>query len=263
MNDNLERAARAFCSALEINPDIFVNIDHGDIASPGSFTRCGIEKWRYIQKGIIAALSELSYPTDKMIDSGMELLSNSVTPTRHRVRDLWGIMLSEITGGEKPKLHSTIQDWVSNIPLRQQGVLLLALRGPDGLPKEHPSKNIVRTLRACVMNSGREGVPMDLGQRFKTDSFMRMDLITSDHIWNIQCVSPFFDHLDQYNIHFYQHFIHAAAVLGFNHPIDEVKRRWQHFYLLGCSKLHMSPETEVQFTNRLKDGLRDEDIGQS
>lgn len=150
---------------------------------------------------------------------------------------------------------SVIQGWVSEIPLRQQGVLILALRGPDGIRKESPAKAIIRSLRACTMNSGRKGVPMESGEKFDGDSFMRMDLICDEQLWDF-AIGDFYSDIDEYNIHFLQHLLHAAAVLGFNYPNTEIRQRWLNFYQKGVRKLHMLPETREQFLWRLRDGIR-------
>lgn len=152
-------------------------------------------------------------------------------------------------------MPSVVQDWIANLPLRQQGVLLLALRGPDGTRKEGAAKPILRSLRACTMNSGRHGVPMEHGETFDGDAFMRMDLICDDDLWTAAS-KAFYDSIDEYNIHFFQHLIHACAVLGFNYPHASIARRWLDFYHHGVEKLHMIPETREQFTYRLRDGRR-------
>jgi len=153
-------------------------------------------------------------------------------------------------------MPSVLQDWMHNIPLRQQGVIILALRGPDGVRKESPAKAILRSLRACVMNSGRKGVPMERHEVFDGDSFMRMDLICDNKLW-AQALRDFYSSIDEYNIHFFQHLIHAAAAVGINHPDEQVRGNWWDFYTFGCHKLHVTPETKAQFTHRLRDGRRE------
>jgi hypothetical protein len=157
-------------------------------------------------------------------------------------------------------MASVIQDWVMGLPLRQQGVLLLALRGPDGSRKESPSKPILRTLRGCVLNAGRYGRPLELGEVMEGDSFMRMDLIAgaSGRTW-VDVTHDFYTTIDEQNVHFLQHLLHAAAVLGFGHRIEIVRERWLSFYHTGVHKLHMNPETKEQFTHRLRDGRRAEE----
>jgi hypothetical protein len=153
-------------------------------------------------------------------------------------------------------MTSVIQDWVSTIPLRQQGVIILALRGPDGTRKEHPAKAVIRSLRGCVMNSGREGRPMARGETFEGDSFMRMDLICDDTLWE-STMYGFFSEIDSYNLHFYQHLLHAAAAVGINHPDQQVRINWWEFYRRGCKKLHMECETPSEFIHRLRNGRRE------
>jgi hypothetical protein len=218
--------------------------------------------------------------------------------------------------------QSVLQDWTTGISLRQQGVLVLALRGPDGLTKESGCKNIVRSLRACVMNSGREGKPMADGTMWRNDPFMRMDLVIDDLEWYhateafLQDVDTynlhFFQHLihaaavcglhhphrtarnnwwrndpfmrmdlviddlewyhateaflqdvDTYNLHFFQHLIHAAAVCGLHHPHRTARNNWWRFYERCCKKLHVHPETPSELQHRLRDGIRTEEEEQA
>lgn len=151
---------------------------------------------------------------------------------------------------------SVLQDWVMEMPLRQQGVLVLALRGPDGIHKESPAKAVIRSLRGCAMNTGRLGVPLKLGERFEDDRFMCMDLIADAWAWKQTC-TDFFGSIDEHNIHFFQHLLHAAAVLGFNHPTPIVAQHWLDFYHQGVDKLHMKPETRDEFIYRLRNGKRE------
>ena len=37
-------------------------------------------------------------------------------------------------------MTNVLQDWVSDLPMMQQTVLLTAVRGPDGLPKYHAGR---------------------------------------------------------------------------------------------------------------------------
>lgn len=152
-------------------------------------------------------------------------------------------------------MPSVVQDWVTDLPLRQQGVLLLALRGPDGARKESPSKPIIRSMRALALNSGRLGVPMEPGETFKGDAFMRNDLNYDNAAWD-EASDAFFASIDELPLHFYQHFIHAAAVIGFNYPVPAVRQNWLNFYHRAADKLHFNPETAEQFAYRLRDGVR-------
>jgi hypothetical protein len=154
---------------------------------------------------------------------------------------------------------SVLQDWVNELPLRQQGVLVLALRGPDGARKEDVAKPLVRTLRALVMNSGREGKPMSLGVRWTDDPFMTTWHVADSQRWN-PVVDEFYGSIDQYNVHFLQHLWHAYAIVGINHPIPVIQARAWQVYVRGVHALHMFPETREQIEHRLRDGVRHEDM---
>jgi len=156
-------------------------------------------------------------------------------------------------------VKSVLQDWVMEISLRQQGVLILALRGPDGARKEDVAKPIVRALRALVMNSGREGKAMAMRVHWTDDPFMSTWAIGADdaHDW-AKIVKDFYGSIDQYNIHFLQHLWHAYAVVGMHHPDEIIKSRCWDVYLRGVHALHMYPETPKQIQHRLRDGIRDE-----
>jgi hypothetical protein len=171
----------------------------------------------------------------------------------------------EFTGGIQAKnkedlpCDSVLQDWVSTISLRQQGVLIIATRGPDGCAKEDPAKPLVRTLRALIMNTGRLGRPQELGTLWKDDTFMTTWWIADAIRWNA-VAKAFFDQWDSYNVHFLQHLMHGYGVLGANHPNELVKSGCWWFYEKCCRKLHVTPEIQEQLAHRLRDGIRhDED----
>lgn len=70
-------------------------------------------------------------------------------------------------------MPNVLQDWVQKLPYREQGVLVLALRGPDGVRKEHGAKNLVRAMRGCVMVPAT-GQPLMPGENMPEDNFMEM-----------------------------------------------------------------------------------------
>lgn len=157
-------------------------------------------------------------------------------------------------------MTSVLQNWVMDIPLREQGVLVLALRGPDGVRKEHGAKNIVRALRGCVMVTGATGQPLVPGMNLPDDSFMQMYRIghVDEGPWNEASIE-FFRCWDELNVHFLFHLLHAALVLGSRHPDTKIRNRWHEFYLRGCKKCHVNPESSSEMINRLKDGHKPDD----
>jgi hypothetical protein len=51
---------------------------------------------------------------------------------------------------------SILQDWVQSLGLRQQGVILTAIRGCDTAPKLDTAKALTRSLRECVGKGARQ-----------------------------------------------------------------------------------------------------------
>lgn len=54
-------------------------------------------------------------------------------------------------------MSSVLQPWVEDLSMMQQSVLLTAVRGPDALPKYHPSKFLLRWYRRCTLLSAMDG----------------------------------------------------------------------------------------------------------
>lgn len=159
----------------------------------------------------------------------------------------------------EPKIEfkPVLQDWVLRMSLRQQGVVILALRGPDGVRKEDPAKPIVRTLRALVMVTGRHGVAMAPGVIWRDDQFMSTLYINDDDSWGAT-VNAFADNWDSYNVHFLQHLRHAFAVVGIHYPHEPYRKRCWDFYTWSTEKTHDHPETKEEIMHRLRDGARKE-----
>jgi hypothetical protein len=269
----LEKLCRAMCESLQINPDELMN-DPAQAAEralvPGAIDLCinRYPRWRAMIPAVTAMLQEMKALPEKLVTEAIfESVKLSGYGSREVIMSSWRSLMDYfITGGDggeevvKPQpMGLKIQDWLAGISGRKQGVLLMALRGPDGFAKEHPCKDLIRTLRACVMKSGRSGSAMHLGEVYESDKFMRMDLISDDSLWR-ETKKKFFDSFDEYNTHFKLHVIHAAEVLGFEHPLWIVKSRWNEVYLEFCNRAHVNPETKEQFDERLKDGMRAEDL---
>ena len=154
-------------------------------------------------------------------------------------------------------MPNVLQDWTQEISTRQQGVLVIALRGPDGVRKEDPAKPIVRTLRGMVMNAGRTGKPVG-DEVWRDDPFMSTVHIRDEAQWAI-VTAEFFGQWDAYNVHFLQHLMHAYAVAGIHYPDIPVREKAWKFYERCCRKLHLPTEDPVEMVYRLRDGIREED----
>lgn len=143
--------------------------------------------------------------------------------------------------------------WFVNLPLQQQSVLFLAARGPDGVRKFHPCKDIQRAYRACVLKAAKFGRAMRWGE--KGDSFMTMDTIASGEQWAV-AVKAFFDSIDELPHHYLLHLMHGVEILGYKYPQRIIREIWNEFYLELVKDLHLNPETCVQMDYRLSDWNR-------
>lgn len=132
-------------------------------------------------------------------------------------------------------MKSVLQDWVMNLPLRHQGVLLTSVRGCDDEPKiwhsrgvaYSPGRRLTAFIRYCFMNPAD---PREVD--YEEGSFFRSDP-----------PSPFkpseFGHLPQ---HWYSHVMHGLEVIGYYHPILEIRYQAHSMYLEMVHNLHLCPE---------------------
>lgn len=148
------------------------------------------------------------------------------------------------------KATSVQPAWCLNLTLQQQSVLLLAARGPDGIPKSHSCKDVQRAYRASVLVAAKRGRELYYGE--KADTFMSLDMIADNDAWAEIC-KRFFDGIDQLPHHFIMHLMHGAEILGYKHPDIKMRIRWRGFYIDCCRDMHLEPETEEDMDERLND----------
>lgn len=153
------------------------------------------------------------------------------------------------------KDKSVQPEWCRKLPLQQQSVLFLAARGPDGIDKTHPCKDVQRAYRGTVFRAGRYGRCLYWGER--ADSFMSLDLFGQDLEW-ADIVKRFFLTVDSLPHHYLMHLLHGAQILGYKHPDEKFRKRWREFYERGVEDLHLHPETEEEMDARLADWERKE-----
>ena len=134
-------------------------------------------------------------------------------------------------------MKNVVQDWVGGLTLKQQTVVLSAIRGCDGAPKDDLSKPFVRALRATVLENAVDG----------ECSFM------GSYIDSAQ-TKAFLKALDPYPMHWLLHFTHAVECVGYGHPNLAVAAWWENLYLSICNALHFMPESLETWERRLVDG---------
>jgi hypothetical protein len=143
---------------------------------------------------------------------------------------------------------SVLLPWVEALPLMQQGVLLAAIRGPDGIYKDHPAKRLQRWYRRCVLRCAFTGAPFKDAFEPGGGSF------TGPCDVPLDSVATFYRQaLDELPHHYQGHVLHAAEVLGYKHPDVKTRAWWHWFYRLLVKDLHLNPETADQMDYRLGD----------
>lgn len=132
-----------------------------------------------------------------------------------------------------------IQDWLNDITWMQQGAIFASIRGCDGVPKEDASKVVIRGLRSVVLKPAQ-----------RTGSFLgKIPTRTKLH----EAAEHLISDLDHYPVHFLLHLIHAAEIIGYEHPEYVIGEFWLQFYFQLCHAMHMNYETKKQMKTRLTD----------
>jgi hypothetical protein len=142
--------------------------------------------------------------------------------------------------GKAESSRSVVKEWVAELPLKQQAVLLSAVRGCDGKPKEDPSKPLTRAFRSLLFH------PADTHPAI--GSFMNSGEPLTRSMDNF-----FTYELDSYPMHWLLHFAHACEIVGYKHPESEVRMNWIIVYRQICRSFHMNVETEKELDLRLGD----------
>lgn len=177
-------------------------------------------------------------------------------------------------------MTAVTQEWTHALPMMQQSVLLTAVRGPDGLPKYHPSKYLLRWYRRCVLLSAIDGRVLTDPFEPNGGSFTGPSVTQGprgysaggylrDGAWHgsgvgqewratwAQALDDWVDaylrSLDEVPHHFQMHFLHAAEIVGYKHPDPAIAGWWHGLYVRLVHDLHLRPESEKDLDDRLSD----------
>jgi len=165
--------------------------------------------------------------------------------------------------------RSTLQDWVMELTLMQQSVLLAAIRGPDGLDKNHVAKLLLRWYRRCILISAFDRQPIfnpyysgggsftgpSISDEPGTGKYKR-GIADTNPGWEqpmSELVKAYLSSCDEVPHHFHLHFMHGAEVLGFKHPWVPIRNWWYQTYATMANDMHLRPELMEQFEKRLGD----------
>lgn len=181
--------------------------------------------------------------------------------------------------------QSVVQRWANRLPFMQQSVLLTAVRGPDGLPKYHPSKYLLRWYRRCLLLSAMDGRVLTDPAELNGGSFTGPSVESAPNpaeahhyrAWGMlrdgshhlpagvgdwrdtwmeamdDWVTAYIRALDEVSHHFQLHFIHAVEIMGYKHDDDLIRAWWHGVYLRLVKDMHLRPEPEADLDERLSD----------
>lgn len=161
-------------------------------------------------------------------------------------------------------MPSVTQDWVQDLTYMQQSVLLTAVRGPDGLPKYHPVKYLLRWYRRAILRSSFLGEVISDPWKDDGGSFLGASLDSGDRTseqlqglaWEPgmdNVLREYLATLDQIPLHFALHLMHAVEIVGYKHPDDRIRVWFLGMYVRLARDFHLTPETEAQLDHRLGD----------
>lgn len=142
-------------------------------------------------------------------------------------------------------MKSVLQDWVMELPLREQGTLLTAVRGCDDEPKLWTSRGVADSagrrltafIRWCFMNPADErevGIAGAFFQNTPPDPFKPSE----------------FGHLPQ---HWYAHAMHALEVIAYRHPEAWVNQTAWKLYYAMVHNMHLRAEPQEDMIRRLSE----------
>lgn len=137
--------------------------------------------------------------------------------------------------------RSILQDWVMELPIREQGTLLSAVRGCDLTPKfplDAPERRLVAYVRWCFL------IPADEREvDYQSGSFMSR---VPPPTFRPSCVG-------HYPLHWVTHIMHALEVIGYRHPDESTRETCYQFYAAFCDSLHVRIEPIWAMTDRLSE----------
>lgn len=145
-------------------------------------------------------------------------------------------------------MPSVLRQWVVDLSLREQGSLIVAVRGCDLTPKfplQSPERILVSFLRYLICN------PAD--QR-EVDSEPGCFMITYEKAIQVlgeNCEKFKMSCFGHYPEHWVTHIFQAYEILGYQYPCEDIRKYCEKIYLKYVYGLHLNPETKEQMLIRL------------
>lgn len=135
---------------------------------------------------------------------------------------------------------SILYPWITDMSLRYQGVLLAAIRGCDGRPKNDISKSLNRCIRnlCCVPFDARE---------LAYEGFMSYDMAK----WRDD-FKAFEAAKDEYPVHYVMHMVNAIEVIAYEHPDPFIAGEFKWAYDFIADSFHFKPESREDLKRRME-----------
>jgi len=152
-------------------------------------------------------------------------------------------------------MNCVIQPWALKLTFMQQSVLMTAVRAPDGLPKYHPSKYMLRWYRRCFLYSAMDKCIITNPTSRMGGSFTG-PLGNENENWEIEIDKYVIEYLrttDEIPHHFQMHFMHATQIVGYKHDNTRIRIWWLELYNRLVNDMYLWPENEAAMDRRLGD----------
>lgn len=127
------------------------------------------------------------------------------------------------------------------LPLREQGTLLTAVRGCDLTPK-YPLDSLERELVGAIRYAFM--VPADPRE---------VDCEPGTFFISRVPLEKKLSGIGHYPQHWISHVMHASEVIAYRHPDRNISRQFLALYHKFCHDLHVTPENFDQFVARLSE----------
>ena len=137
-------------------------------------------------------------------------------------------------------MTSVLQEWVMNLPLREQGALVVAMRGGDEVPKrplDSTARQLTGYLRFLVMNPADER-EVGIEGAFFQDQPPRN--------WKPS-------ELGHYSLHWFAHLMHGYQICGYRMLDNALRLEAQAVYVKMVHSLHLKPESFAEMKYRLSE----------
>jgi hypothetical protein len=134
-------------------------------------------------------------------------------------------------------INSVIQNWVMELPRREQGTVLTAIRGCDLTPKyplDSDERQLIGWIRWVIMN------PVDNREVGIKGAFFQN---------TIPEFKP--SKFGHYPLHWFTHIMHTLEVIAYRHPEKSIKNKALGGYLDMVNSLHLKPESKLEMIQRL------------